>query len=104
MSIDKEKIDYYDSLIDYYKKYNNNLEKLIIPVNGYPALIKNYYSTIDFCSFLKTELMPSVEMIETNAIEQMGILLSKMKSTISVSSLSSVSKIAVENSIESILP
>ena len=101
MNIDKEKIDYYNSLIDYYKSYNKNLEKLVIPVSGYPALIKNYYNTIDFCSFLKTELMPSVEMIETNAIEQMGILLSKMESTISVSSLSSVSKIAVENSIES---
>ena len=101
MSVGKEKIDYYNSLIDCYKEYNKNLEKLIFPVRGYPSLIKNYYNTIDFCSFLKTELMPSVEMIETNAIEQMGILLSKMKSTISVSSLSSVSKIAVENSIES---
>ena len=41
MSVGKEKIDYYNSLIkDPYKEYDKSLEKLIFPVSGYSSLIK----------------------------------------------------------------
>ena len=102
MGVPEELIEKYNDLVEKYSKYNDKIEILISPVIGYLNIIKNYYNTIDFASFLKSELMPSVEMMETSSKDQLSLLLSKIGDAVSVSSLSSVSKIAVENSIESI--
>lgn len=101
IGINPETIQFYNNLIDYYHDYNDNLEKIYTPCIGYQSLIKTYYNTIDFVHFLESELMPSVEMIETNSEQQVALLLSKINKDISVSSLSSVSRAAVEISIES---
>lgn len=102
MGVPEELIKKYNDSIEKYSQYNNKIERLICPAIGYSNIIKNYYNTIDFVSFLKSELMPSVEIMETSSEDQLSLLLSKIGDAVSVSSLSSVSKIAVENSIESI--
>ena len=51
-----------------------SLQTIPTTVKGYSALMNAYYNTIDLASYLKSSLMPSVTMSETNAEEQVALL------------------------------
>lgn len=51
-----------------------SLQSISTPITGYSALMNAYYNTIDLGLYLKSGLMPNVEMSDTNAQEQVALL------------------------------
>lgn len=69
-----------------------NLQSIPTTIKGYSSLMNAYYNTIDLALYLKSALMPSIEMSETSAKEQASLL-----------TTSSLSPVAVNNdNIESV--
>lgn len=50
------------------------LQRVSSLVKGYPALMTTYYDTIDLLLYLKSSLMPNIEMSDTTAEEQVELL------------------------------
>ena len=69
-TLDNNLLSQYNSLVDKYLKYNEDLEKISNPVKGFSSLMQAYYNTIDLGWYLKSGLMPNVTIGETNASEQ----------------------------------
>ena len=90
-NIDSELLNNYNSLIDKYSIYNEDLQHIESPIIGYPKLMNAYYNVVDLSLYLKSSLMPSVEMSETNAEEQAKLLTNESLSPIAVANVSSAS-------------
>ena len=95
--IDEELLNNYNSLVDKYSSYNEDLQKITTPITGYASLMNAYYNTIDLSLYLKSGLMPSVEMSETNAVEQASLLTPSSLSPVAVANVNIVS-LATANS------
>ena len=67
-------MDEYNNLVDTYLKYNEDLEKISSSIVGFASLMQAYYNVIDLGWYLKSGLMPTVTMGNTDAEEQ-GLLL-----------------------------
>ena len=74
-----------------------SLQSISTPIVGYSALMNAYYNTIDLALYLKSGLMPSVEMSETNAEEQAKLLTASALSPVAVANIDTVS-LATANS------
>ena len=96
-NIDAEMLSKYNALIDKYLVYNKDLQKIESPITGYYALMNALYNTIDLALFLKSALMPSVEMSETTAEEQAKLLTASSLSPVAVSNIG-VASLATMNS------
>lgn len=72
---------------------STNIELQLIPssIQGYSSLMNAYYNTIDLELYLKSGLMPSVEMSDTNAEEQAALLTASSLSPVAVADVSKVS-------------
>lgn len=81
----------YNALVEKYFVYNENLETVPESIIGYPALMTAYYNTIDLYLYLKSGLMPTVEMQDTSAAQEVAKLTSASLSPVSVLSLKSCS-------------
>ena len=77
-------VDSYNTLVKKYQSYNEDLQEIITPIKGYSALMNAYYNTIDLALYLESGLMPSVEIAETNAEEQVTLLTSTSLSPVAV--------------------
>ena len=73
------------------------LQTISAPITGYSALMNTYYDTIDFALYLKSGLMPSVEMSGTNAEEQAKLLNALSLTSVGVANIDTVS-LATANS------
>ncbi|MBO5828712.1 MAG: hypothetical protein J6R59_09705 [Paludibacteraceae bacterium] len=82
--IDENSISEYNTLVDKYSKYNEDLQKITSPIVGYPNLMNAYYNTIDLALYLESGLMPNVEMSETSAVEQASLLRTATLSPVAV--------------------
>lgn len=82
--LDTKLLGEFNSLVDKYSVYNENLQKITSPIVGYPALMNAHYNTIDMALYLESGLMPSVEMSETSAEEQVKLLTSSSLSPVAV--------------------
>ena len=89
----------YNALVTKYLSYNSDLEKIKIPIVGYPALMNAYYNTIDLSQFLQHTLMPSVEMIETNAENEAAKLTTINLSPVSIDSIATLSVATADNAV-----
>lgn len=67
LSAENEMLTKYNALVDKYKVYNEDLQKVDVPIKGYQSLMNAYYNTIDLELYLESGLMPSVEMSDTTA-------------------------------------
>ena len=74
----------YNTLVNKYKAYNEDLQTITTPIKGYSALMNTYYNTVDLALYLESGLMPSVEIAETNAEEQAALLTSASLSPVAV--------------------
>lgn len=83
-NIDTSLLNNYNLLVDKYVGYNEDLQKIISPIIGYPNLMNAYYNTIDLALYLKSGLMPNIKMSETNAKEQANLLTSSSLSPVAV--------------------
>ena len=61
-----------------------NLQSIPTTIKGYSSLMNAYYNTIDFALYLKSSLMPTIEMSDTNAQEQAGLLTASALSPVAV--------------------
>lgn len=71
--------------------YNNDLQKIELPVKGYPALMNAYYNTIDLGLYLTNGLMPAVEMSDTNAEKEAAKLTAANISPVAVEKIDNIS-------------
>lgn len=74
MPLNATLITQYNTLINKYKVYDNDLETLPSSIVGYNALIKAYYDAIDFSGYLEHSLMPAGKTSTTSAKEQAALL------------------------------
>ena len=88
----------YNQLINKYKIYKNTLENISVPITGYHNLMKIYYDVIDFKGYLQNSLMPNIEISETSAVQQAGLLTAGNLSPVSVENTSYIS-LATANSV-----
>lgn len=84
-NIDATLLSDYNSLVDKYSGYNEDLQSIATPVTGYSNLMNAYYNVIDLALYLKSGLMPSVEMSETTAAKQAELLTTSALSPVAVS-------------------
>ena len=98
-SINYDQLVLYNRLVNKYSPYNEKLQKITTPITGYSSLMNAYYNTIDLALYLKSGLMPSIEMSETSAEEQASLLTSSSLSSVAVDTknISSIS-LATANS------
>ena len=96
-SVSDEAISKYNSLVDKYLPYSENLSHAANPITGYPELIKIYYDTIDFALFLESGLMPDSSMQDTTAEKEAQKLISGGLEYIAVSNIESLSVSTASN-------
>ena len=60
------------------------LQTMPTTITGYPALMTAYYNTIDLLLYLESSLMPNVQMSDTSAAEQIGLLTASSLSPVAV--------------------
>ena len=98
-NIDSKLLTNYNSLVDKYSVYNEDLQKIKSPITGYPSLMNANYSVIDLEFYLKSGLMPSVEMIDTNAQKEVKLLTASSLSPVAVADVSIASLATVNSAI-----
>lgn len=96
-NVDAELLNNYNVLVNKYSAYNEELQSIETPIVGYSSLMNAYYNVIDLALYLKSGLMPSIEMSETDAEEQGLLLETSLPSLIAVTNLKTVS-LATANS------
>ena len=99
LNIDGNLLNDYNSLVDKYSVYNKNLQKIDTPIKGYSSLMNTYYNTIDLVLYLESGLMPSVEMSETNAKEQIALLTTSSLSPVAVSNVTIASLSTIDSAV-----
>lgn len=97
--LDENLLSNYNTLVDKYLIYNEDLEKITNPIVGFASLMEAYYNTIDLGWYLKSGMMPNVKMGKTNAEEQ-GLLLSiSLPPIVAVTNLKTVSLATANSSV-----
>ena len=99
LNIDGNLLNDYNSLVDKYSVYNKNLQKIDTQIKGYSSLMNAYYNTIDLVLYLESGLMPSVEMSETNAKEQIALLTTSSLSPVAVSNVTIASLSTIDSAV-----
>lgn len=96
-SLDSTLLSRYNSLVSKYSVYDKELEQIVTPIKGYSSLMNAYYNVIDLSLYLKSGLMPSVEMKETDAKKQALLLTASSLSPVAVTNVS-IASLATMNS------
>lgn len=75
LEIPESIVTQYNTLVDKYSTYNDEIVAISYPVCGTVALTEAYYNAVNLYGYLENEMMPSSERVEaTTAEEQMLIL------------------------------
>lgn len=75
ISIPSDLVNKYNALVNEYGEYNEDLMTISYPILGTAKLTEAYYNAVNLYGFLKSELAPSSEEVQTTtALEQMEIL------------------------------
>lgn len=88
----------YNALVDKYVSYNEDLQKIQVPVNGYSSLMDAYYNTIDLELYLTSGLMPTVKIDKSTAEKEAFKLTAANISPVAVESIDNIS-LATANSV-----
>ena len=96
-NLDSNLIEEYNALVRKYKVYNSDLEEIEMPIIGYPALMNAYYNTIDLEVYLQSSLMPTVEISDTNALNEASKLTTTALSPVSTTSIANISNATADN-------
>lgn len=128
-ALNENLVDNYNALVDKYKEYYNTnsicincdyegdfenecpschsgnilsgkrLQSIDTLITGYPALMNAYYNTIDLALYLKSGLMPNIEMSDTSAEEQVALLTSSALSPVAVENITSASRSTANSAV-----
>lgn len=75
MSVARTHVDNYNSLVRKYSAYSDELYEIEYPIVGTSKLTEAYYDGVNLYGFIKSELMPTSEKVDsTTALEQLEIL------------------------------
>lgn len=75
MSVARIHVDNYNSLVRKYSAYSDELYEIEYPIVGTSKLTEAYYDGVNLYGFIKSELMPTSEKVDsTTAFEQLEIL------------------------------
>lgn len=88
----------YNALVDKYVSYNEDLQKIQVPVRGYLSLMDAYYNTIDLELYLTSGLMPTVKIDKSTAEKEALKLTAANISPVAVESIDNIS-LATANSV-----
>ena len=88
----------YNALVDKYVSYNEDLQKIQVPVRGYSSLMDAYYNTIDLELYLTSGLMPTVKIDKSTAEKEALKLTAANISPVAVESIDNIS-LATANSV-----
>lgn len=99
METENDALSKYNSLVDKYQRYNEDLERISVPIKGYPSLMNAYYNTIDFKLYLTSSMMPSVETMETDAKKEAAKLTTANISPVATQSINVISNITADNAV-----
>ncbi len=97
--VNEESLNKYNSIVEKYTTYKKDLQQIKSPIVGYSSLMNAYYNTIDLAIYLKSSLMPSVEMEKTSAEEQAELLTSYSLSPVAVTDMDKVSEATVKSTV-----
>lgn len=105
-NLGKDIVDSYNSLINKYKVFNNELSALEDPIIAYPNLMGGLYDVIDFSLYLESSLMPSVEIDRQTAQDQVNLITQVLESgnntplsPIGVNNIKSLSLASANNAV-----
>ena len=84
IELDEALLDQYNALVDKYKSFNEDLEIIEKPVNGFPDLIDAYYNTFDLYLYLKSGLMPSIDTARPSLEDEIAKLIIENISPVAV--------------------
>ena len=98
LSDKSEIITKYNDLVDKYSSYNEDLQRIQTPVNGYSSLMNAYYNTIDLDLYLTSGLMPTVKIDKSTAEKEAAKLTASSVSPVAVESIDNIS-LATANSV-----
>jgi len=93
----------YNTVVDKYSVFNPDLEKVSIPIVGFPDLIQAYYNTIDMTLFLQNSLMPTYKMADTNAEKEAEKITIDNISSVAVSDIDKLSLSSANNAVLSMV-
>ena len=98
-NIDEKLLNKYNFLVNKYLPFNKELQQIETPVVGYPDLMNAYYNVIDLTLYLKSGLMPNVEMSGTTAEEQVNLLTSSSLSPVAVADVTIASLSTINSAV-----
>ena len=101
-NLDANLLSSYNALVDKYSAYNKDLKKVSSPIKGYSNLMNAYYNVIDLSLYLKSGLMPSVQMSETNAKQQASLLTASSLSPVAVNT-ENINSVSLETANSAVL-
>lgn len=84
VDIDESALSEYNSLVEKYKVYNEDLETIDVPINGFPSLIDAYYNTFDMYLYLQSGLMPSINAARPSIEDEIAKLTTANLSPVAV--------------------
>ena len=100
--LDNTLLSKYNQLITKYSVYDSHLENIPASIVGYRNLMLVYYQVIDFAMYLKSILLPTVEISSTDAETEIAKLTVGNLSPVSVANLSNASSISIDNAVLSV--
>ncbi len=89
----------YNAIIGKYKSDDNDLKTIPALIKGYPQLMNAYYGSIEAELYLKSVMMPSVDIHETTAGDEIKKLTSESLSPVSVINLKTSSESTVVGAV-----
>lgn len=102
ISIDQNMLNSYNQLINKYSQYRSDLTTITSPIIGYSNLMIAYYQTIDLAMYLQSELLPTIEIAETNAVKELRKLTVANISPVSVTNITNISLATANNAVLSV--
>lgn len=98
-SISGSLLDRYNSIVNKYKSGNEELVAIPKSIKGYPALMTVYYNVLEMGLFLKSVMMPSADINETTAADEVKKLTSSALSPTSVMDIGTASESTVSGAV-----
>lgn len=84
IELDNDLLSKYNDLVEKYRSYNEDLEIVDVPIDGFPSLISAYYSTFDLYLYLQSGLMPSINIARPSIDDEIAKLTAENISPVAV--------------------
>ena len=87
----------YNTIVNKYKIYNEDLENITSPIKGYSNLMNAYYNVVDLSLYLESGMMPTVKTSDTTAAQEAAKLTPSNLSPLAVTKLEYASRETVNS-------